>query len=183
MSLKLCEELKEISIPFDVENAIKLRRESGADEPEIDESAIQNFPLAVYLATQSLDWEYLFSREAFYKSSKQHKGLVESQYISTGLLIRNIIRDKVDHRFEYRKQILVNCLSSYFSDVGPITYEELVEKIERRLEIRESRLSRQIEMDLNPYIIKKEEKLIDEAKFLRHIIGSEKSWLIKFLRS
>jgi len=179
LSLRICEGLEDIPIPFNVGGARELARQGLISEPKPDKSAIENFPLAVYQAMRNLDWEEIFSSEIFNESVREHKKAVERNYIVWGELVKSVTRDRVDHRLEYRRQIL----TSYLLPNESITYEALVEISDRRLRDRRSRLSRLMSRDESRLIVKNEKKMVNDAKFIRHLIGSEKSWLIKFLRN
>jgi len=178
LSVRLFNELSDISIPFDIEWGIENAEEMGLDiEP--DESVINNFPLAVYTSMQTFDWREIFSHARFNKAREKYK-----QYMHTnclGVIIEGVINDRVDHRLEYRRQILATYLSRFGSEL--ITYEQLIEDVDRKLEERKSRHSRSVGLSAPMMILSNDARLLKEIQLIRNLVASDKNWLTRYLRS
>ncbi len=185
VSLRLYEELNKMALSFDAESAKKLLGEY-ASEIEPDETVLQNFPLAVFLTTLNLDWTALFSRETFNKNSRKNKNSAEGVHITLKDIIQSVTKDKVDHKLEYRRQILARYINERYIrhlDNAQLTYEDLVEDASRRLYEKRTELSGLASLNAPNVFIKDGKRHVKEAEIIRRLIGSEKNWLIRYLKS
>lgn len=96
-----------------------------------------------------------------------------------GTIIDRVLNDKVDHRLEYRRQIV----AKYLRDTNPNSWEEAIANVNHWLARREERARKNLDYNAPAIIIKNDERIIKQSKFLRHVLGSEKNFVTRFLRS
>ena len=124
----------------------------------------------------SLDWNLYFSKEEFRVYEKEKLGNTRNS-VSLKNMVEKIKKDQLDHRLEYRRMILCKWLRE--SNVGD--YKEAISAIERSIRERKEILERLRKLD-SP-TVEEGEKYLDSSKFIRHLIGSDKSFIEKYLRS
>ena len=112
---------------------------------------------------------------------KRRAELAEEIYYTNIDLDKSMVRlfnDKIDHCLEYRREIL----STWLSFNRPHDYESALQLIEDKLEEDKKRLFNQ-RADPNHPGIPYSEQMIRNTSFIRHILGSERNFVERFLKS
>jgi len=99
--------------------------------------------------------------------------------ISLPNIVDRILKDKVDLRLEYRRQILCK----YLIDSKIDSYEDAVRIADHRIAIRKDTIEKFEKGQMPDHIMNDAKKLFTEAKFIRHIVGSEKNFIKKYLKN
>lgn len=109
---------------------------------------------------------------------------VNDKYLTLDKRIRRLQYDRLDHRFENRRNILATYLRQVCQGREGISYEKIVEEQDKKILTRRGHIALfEKECGRTSTITMRTKELLDEAIFVRHLLGSEKNFAIKFLRN
>lgn len=141
--------------------------------PEIAKTVISRvvegmaeLPLELHLSKESLKKQRDLARD--YASSK----------MSFKDRVKRVKRDKVDHRLEIRREIILDCLIYY--NYG--SYEEALESIRRKIKRGHERREILKESKTPEKIIEFEQESIERNKYLLTCLASERNFIERILR-
>ncbi len=123
-----------------------------------------------------IDWEEASSREKLREYERVYSSIAAE--LDTDEIVERLKRDGLDHRLEYRRQVLAPFLRSY----SGTPYTTIIKELKDRIEKSESRLERPSIKD-STYVRESEERSLTTKKFLRHLLGSDRNFAERFLRS
>jgi len=131
---------------------------------------------ALFRELARVDWERELSRESFneYVEICVHNAKSD---ISTSVMLDRLLRDKVDHKLEYRRAVLCKWLSDREID----SYELAIDISEKNLLMREEMLGKMQLSDAPERVIKRQESLVRSARFVRHLLGADKNFVKRYL--
>ncbi|MEK6826119.1 MAG: hypothetical protein AABX90_00645 [Nanoarchaeota archaeon] len=144
------------------------------------ETQIAEVQQAVAAMSCNLDFEKLFSIQSLRDAERE--GLTATLIHSTTKLYARLKNDRLDHRFEYRRQLLTNFLRSFLHRFDePPAYEEIKDFLDHKVLDRKRRVYSWRSLNGPDEIIKREEEVYESYKFLRLLLGAEKSFVIKYI--
>lgn len=104
---------------------------------------------------------------------------IKSDVVSYSLIVSNLKRDQVEHRLEYRRQVVLR----FLDQTRPESYSEAVDFAEKSLAKRKSRYESFISLKVPKSRIDSSKRLYEGAVFLRQCLASEKRFVEKYLSS
>lgn len=128
---------------------------------------------------EDTDWNNLLSEQSFNIREREIAKYIMASKISTGKILDRMLNDRIDHRLEYRRQVLCKWLR----DCGFKDYEEAFSSNQELLKMREERLQKFTAGNCTKNMIYDVKRLVRISKFLRHLLGSEKNFVKKFLKN
>lgn len=130
----------------------------------------------------SLNWNYLLSKENLREIERTVKREAYIENIDINERIKRIKNDRVDHQLEQRREILTDWLTH-----GEYTsYEEAIKVLDYQFseaKRRHASIMRTSGNNLPNDILKQSLGVVQKYEFLRRILGADKNFVIKFLRS
>jgi len=147
---------------------------SLSDISTANENLINDF----YEDLDGQNWENKLSREYFEKKRGTTIAACFRE-LDTGKIIDRLFHDCLDHRFEYRRQII----SKWIIDRDHKNYAQILKDVENSISRRVEQYEEQVKQNSPMVILENQQKLIDRALFLRRLLGSEKNFIERFLKS
>lgn len=123
----------------------------------------------------SVNWEGELSKESFNRRLNRHRGIILNEDLDLERIVDRLVNDRYDHRLEYRRQVLCYWLEDWDD------YEEVVKTTEYMIKSRVARYKKLESLNAPLFIIEKERKMIQSAKFVRHLLGSERNFVKRYL--
>lgn len=159
-----------------------LREEYSKVENKIDDRKAA-FPCREYFSSlltelSLVDWENALSKESFNEIERVYIDFTKSD-ISTSMMLRRLIRDRVDHKLEYRRAVLCK----WISDRKVEDYEQAMDVAEANLKFRKSLLEKMTEQNTPDVVIEKQEEMLKSAKFIRFLLGADKNFVKRYLKN
>lgn len=154
------------------------------------EKLTENFPMTnrsrldYSIKIGNVDWNHALSTENLRELEKKFSKTILEYTLLFNLVERyeHIKNDLVDNRLEYRRQILLDYLSS--ADTN--SYEELLESIRRRLESANRRIKRPENQDKRPWPeawIKSQKRRKALLEYVAMAAAPERNFITKYLAS
>lgn len=136
--------------------------------------------LTAFLAGfKSIEWERALSKQALRKHEREYKENLFAFDLSTVDIVQRLFRDQLDHRLEYRRAVGCKWLvGNRIEDYGKAIVE-----LEKKIAKRTEKYQHIKEIDAPGTMIKHSENLIKECKFIRHVLGSDRNFFQRYLRS
>ncbi len=124
------------------------------------------------------NWNYVLSKRGLGEIERNRiYGAKANMRIST--IVERVFRDKLDHRLEYRRQILCKWLEKFSEE--PEEYETLVKLSENELRRSEKNLRNLENLNAPEEIIKHSERRVRTSRFIRHLLGADKNFVKRYL--
>lgn len=123
-------------------------------------------------------WDYELSKKARFKRETIERRNIFSGYLLRDKIVERLINDKYDQRFEYRRQVLCHWLNSQ----KPFNYKSAIKLANKQLS-NARRILEKLRGKAPEVIQRNQENLVQSAEFVRHVLGSEKNFIEKYLRS
>lgn len=143
-----------------------------------DDPSTPAFPVLVRQILATLPWDTLLSQETYQRATTIKTVEALKSHLDLPRMVAQVKRDQVDHRMEYRRQMLSYFLSYEYT---PPSVADLIETLDTR---RRTRIRRLRKMRKNPtprVFTERERLLVTEAGFLRHAAAAEKNWIETYL--
>ena len=146
------------------------------------------FRNAIYSKVSSSNWDNLFSLDNLRSLETKIKRDIFSYEILINDRVKLMMNDRVDHRLEYRREILtdtidefINC--TFFGESNVVSYDSLRDHYVRNLRESRKRLEKLECLNTPDCIIKSEKLNIEKKEFILCIIAPEKNFIDRYLRS
>jgi hypothetical protein len=150
---------------------------------EEDLRAISGFYLDEIVKNLSLiDWEQKLSKENLRKIESDKLFFEEQWCLNCESIIRRILLDQVDHRLEYRREVLCKWLT----DNNIEDYQEALDKVQLSIKHRQDNIEQFKELSsIHPsiWLAGEAEERLKHAVFIRHLLGSDKNFIERYLRN
>tara|TARA_Y100000034_G_scaffold134836_1_gene204467 strand:- start:813 stop:1751 length:939 start_codon:yes stop_codon:yes gene_type:complete len=125
----------------------------------------------------SQDWEDRLSRKSYLENLDRYVGNARLR-LKIPEMVEKLKRDMVDHRMDYRRQTVCYWLEKRGID----NYEEALRMSEESIRSRAERYEKS--KSCSPkFQIGNLRKSLQEAKFIRHVLGQERNFLKRYLDS
>jgi len=121
------------------------------------------------------DWNEELSKETFNRILTRHRGGILVNELSLSNIVDRLINDRYNHRLEYRRQVLSRWLE------GRESYEEAVKTAEFMIESKRERCRIFEVLNIPQEIIEGVKKSIQLARYIRHVLESEKNFVKRYL--
>jgi len=142
----------------------------------------------VFVKVSSSNWDQLLSVENYRTLESEIKRGIFFDEIKINSRIKLMINDQIDHRLEYRREILTDFIDSmineeFFGDSYEASYDGLRDYNLRYLRESRERLKEFIERNDPKVIIDGEKSIIEKREFLLLIIAPERNFINKYLKN
>lgn len=166
-------------VALDMYSTLKEMNLSAEDFDEEDKGEVDNAE-DLYLALCDLNAEEIFSRDNFIELERMAMFDIERAYLRTDERVKRLKNDMVEHRLEYRRNMLSIFLrqESDIQGAENVSYESLVQ---RQDEIIKKHEGRKKLFGIDSPLNKHENEALDEARFIRHLLGSDRNFVRRFL--
>ena len=147
--------------------------------PADDSSALKIFEFWSYsfqTGIKARDWESEMTSENF---RDKERFMVKSAMseISIGNMVERLQRDRVEHIMEYKRAVLCKWLR----DLEIEDYDSAIEICETQLKRRQKMLERLSGINPHEGMLNDQERMVNGSKYLRHALGQEKNFVIRYL--
>lgn len=132
--------------------------------------------LAEFLKNQ--DWQNELSAETYQEWKNREMEYRTTPALKIEKMVERAFNEMTDNRRDVRKQIVVSWLT--LQEAG--SYDEAIKRAEIIIKMREESL-RKCKEDGIECIIRGQKKQIEHARYIRLCLGSEKSFIEKYLKS
>ena len=135
--------------------------------------------ISFMIGIQSLDWNKILSGQNLIENERDYKETLISTELSNLDIVQRLIRDKLDHRWEYRRSVACKWLSS----AKIKTYDDAILGIEQKIASRVEQNERLKAIHAPNMILDNSNNLVAESRFIRHVLGSDRNFFQRYLRS
>jgi hypothetical protein len=145
--------------------------------PEELETSVNRYILKEIFKIMKDDWYENLSRQEMSRRESNDRRVIERFGLRNYNMVERLKRDRLDHRLEYRRQVLTKWLGERHIE----NYEQAIETADSSIQQRKERLEKCKSYSSPVVIINTQEKMLDEARFIRLVLGGDRKYVTECL--
>jgi hypothetical protein len=160
------------------------KTETGGELAGLDED------IAPELQSLARSNGHLLETNHYLEQKSQEKGMAAMQEAGIHETIARLFNDRYDQRLEYRRQVACTVIEIYrlgeraygrdFQQ-APVTYDELVSALDKRVSSRQRISARHEELGAPDILKENDKKILDAERYMRLVVGGDKRFVEDFL--